>query len=119
MCLSGGGTKIAQDKLHEEFKKLDVKYKVFIGNDALASIFTAFKNGKNIISTFVPLINKVKLNLNLGGTVLIAGTGSNCVLVNPLNDKLKTLDQIEYIYAGGWGSVLGDEGSGNKLYYDY
>ncbi len=44
--------------------------------------------------------------------MLIAGTGSNCVLVNPLNEKLKSLDQIEYIYAGGWGSVLGDEGSG-------
>ena len=46
-CLSGGGTKLAQSLLLDEFKKLNVGYSVHVANDSLAAIFTAFKNGKN------------------------------------------------------------------------
>ncbi len=66
--------------------------KVFLGNDCLAPIFTAFRNG---------------------GIVLISGTGSNCILVNPIDEsvQISSLDQIKYSNSGGWGNILGDEGS--------
>jgi N-acetylglucosamine kinase len=75
--------------------KLNVKYKVYIGNDTLAPIFTAFENG---------------------GLVIISGTGSKCVLVNPISNlsNLNTLDDIGIFSSGGWGNLLGDEGSGNS-----
>lgn len=47
-CLSGGGTKLAQSLLLDEFKKLNVDYSVHVANDSLAAIFTAFKNGSQL-----------------------------------------------------------------------
>jgi hypothetical protein len=45
MCLSGGGSPIANKRLTEAFSQLNVTYKIYITNDALAPIYTAFKNG--------------------------------------------------------------------------
>ena len=93
MCLSGAGCKAINDRITDAILKFDVKYKVFVGNDSLAALYTACTNG---------------------GLVVISGTGSKCVLVNPVDDfkKLKSFDDIKCYSTGGWGNLLGDEGSG-------
>ena len=42
--------------------------------------------------------------------MLISGTGSNCQLLNPLNSSFPRSPRC-----GGWGHMLGDEGSGMQL----
>ncbi|CAF4479430.1 unnamed protein product, partial [Rotaria magnacalcarata] len=79
MVLSGAGQIESQSNLRNELQSLNVDTnKVFIGEDLLG-----------------PVPN--------GGVVIIAGTGSNCVVYNGDGSSKR---------AGGWGHLLGDEGSG-------
>ena len=44
---------------------------------------------------------------------MISGTGSNCILVNPIDEskQLDSMKEIKNFNSGGWGNLLGDEGS--------
>ncbi|CAH1394891.1 unnamed protein product [Nezara viridula] len=99
MCLSlsGAEEKSANEALRQvlldKYPGLCEKY--VICSDAVAPIAVAHEDG---------------------GVVLIAGTGSNSLLINPDGSKVR---------CGGWGHILGDEGSAYwisqkaiKVYYD-
>ncbi|CAF0744418.1 unnamed protein product [Rotaria sordida] len=78
MVLSGAGHADSQLNLQQELKSFDIDTsKIFIGEDMLG-----------------PVPN--------GGVVIIAGTGSNCIVYNKDGSRKG---------AGGWGHLLGDEGS--------
>ncbi|XP_055332843.1 N-acetyl-D-glucosamine kinase-like [Paramacrobiotus metropolitanus] len=98
LCMSGADD---EKKNQEWVTLLDEKFALarsyIIENDTLGSLATA--------------------RSDLAGIVLISGTGSNCILRNPNG---------EVIHAGGWGHMLGDEGSGYwiahyaiKTYFDH
>lgn len=84
MALSGGEMLEAQERIADglktEFPNASKSY--YVCTDTFGSIATAFPNG---------------------GMVVIAGTGSNCQLLNPSGKDSPR--------SGGWGHMLGDEGS--------
>ena len=48
---------------------------------------------------------------------MIAGTGSQTTLIkSPDQIQLDALSKIEQISVGGWGNILGDQGSGIYLF---
>lgn len=83
MSLSGADNKESCEQieagLKAKYPHLSKHY--YICCDTVGSIATAFPHG---------------------GVVLIAGTGSNCQLINPNGDRFR---------CGGWGHMMGDEGS--------
>ncbi|XP_076240222.1 N-acetylglucosamine kinase isoform X2 [Calliopsis andreniformis] len=66
---------------------------------------TLRKNYPDIAKEYVvssDTLGSIRTGLESGGIILIAGTGSNALLINP---------DGQTIGCGGWGHILGDEGS--------
>lgn len=98
LSLSGGDEKQSKDELKEGIrtKYSQLTQTTYVGSDTQGALATA---------------------LPKGGVVLISGTGSNCQLINPDDSTFR---------CGGWGHLIGDEGSGYwiaqramKIYFDY
>lgn len=83
MCLSGCEQEESNTKLWKGLKEMypNVSDRYTVSSDTDGSIATVAPNG---------------------GIVLISGTGSNCLLINPDGSRFQ---------CGGWGWLLGDEGS--------
>lgn len=104
---------MAQKLLINELEGL--KCSVFVTNDSLAALFTAFPNGYNDYIKLSGIMTEIGLEYLKGGIVLIAGTGSNCVLLNPAHGNISSPNELDLKSTGGWGCLLGDEGSGLYL----
>ncbi|RUS89048.1 hypothetical protein EGW08_003159, partial [Elysia chlorotica] len=98
MSLSGGDEKYMQDQILEKMKQqhASLTQHTFIGSDTKSALATALPGG---------------------GVVLIAGTGSNCELINSDGSTAR---------CGGWGHMIGDEASACwislravKTFYDH
>jgi len=82
LSLSGADSVEASEKIKEELhlKHPKLSENIAVYCDTVGTIATACPNG---------------------GVALIAGTGSNCQLINPNGDRFR---------CGGWGHMMGDEG---------
>jgi len=99
LSLSGADGQETCEEITKTFKRSHPKAALscFTCNDSFSPLYTA---------------------TNTGGVVLIAGTGSNCLLVN---------SDGESVNCGGWGHILGDEGGAywlvlqtlKTIYQDY
>ncbi|CAG2177355.1 unnamed protein product [Oppiella nova] len=87
LCLSGCEDEAANAEMAAQFERRypSVARACVVASDTLGSLLTATPSG---------------------GVVLIAGTGSNCLLFNP--------DQ-SHVKCGGWGHVLGDWGAAFQI----
>ena len=83
LCLSGGEREETNALLVSSLSRdyPDLSHHYYISSDTVGTLATA---------------------TDTGGLVLIAGTGSNALLVNPDGRVHR---------CGGWGHILGDEGS--------
>ncbi|XP_015782154.1 N-acetyl-D-glucosamine kinase [Tetranychus urticae] len=84
LCMTGCEEDTANREFAESMKKRypQLSKSISVESDTIGSLLTACTNG---------------------GIVIISGTGSNCLLVNPDNKTHR---------CGGWGHLIGDEGSG-------
>ncbi|KXJ23508.1 N-acetyl-D-glucosamine kinase [Exaiptasia diaphana] len=71
-------------------------------DEAIQTMKTKYPNCSINFDTCVDTVGAIYTAFESGGVVLIAGTGSNCQLLNPNG---------ETYHCGGWGHLLGDEGS--------
>lgn len=83
-CEEDETNNILKAGLMEQYPELAQNY--FVGSDTFGAMAVAHENG---------------------GLVLIAGTGSNAMLINPDGSQKN---------CGGWGYLIGDEGSGKLLF---
>ncbi|MBI4482089.1 MAG: ATPase [Acidobacteria bacterium] len=81
--LAGAGRPAERERLREVFRELVTARQLYVVEDITIALFGG-TGGRP-------------------GVAVIAGTGSNCMGVNALGDTAR---------AGGWGHLLGDEGSG-------
>lgn len=84
--LAGAGATAARAAVTKELRRLDLATRMVVGTDVEAAFHDAFGNGPGIL--------------------LIAGTGSIV--------QARTRDGTEH-RVGGWGRLLGDEGSGYAM----
>uniref|UniRef100_A0A0K8RM73 N-acetyl-D-glucosamine kinase n=1 Tax=Ixodes ricinus TaxID=34613 RepID=A0A0K8RM73_IXORI len=87
LCMSGCEQETSNRALEKAFMEEhpDIAKTVVVQSDVIGALRTVAPNG---------------------GVVLISGTGTNCLLVNPDNSVHR---------CGGWGHLLGDEGSGYTI----
>ena len=115
MSLSGGEVAESQqrivDGLKQRYPQTSKNY--LVCTDTFGSIATAFSGGKCQILAMpaIHMYSTTHLTHSLtGGMVLISGTGSNCQLLNPSTSSGPRAPRC-----GGWGHMLGDEGSGMSI----